>query len=79
MPDVGSQVGIFNDVETTEVIDSFRRMHGSFGFRASADPGQNVTVSENVQIPGANLKPGTYKFSVEDGLVDRAVIRISNM
>lgn len=44
----------------------------------AADPGQPVTVSENAQIPGANLNPGTYTFSVEDRLADRAVVRISN-
>jgi len=44
----------------------------------AADLGQNVAVSQNVQIPGGNLNPGTYKFSVEDRLADRAIVRISN-
>ncbi len=42
------------------------------------EQGQNVTLNENLQIPGANLKPGTYNFSVEDRLADRAIVRISD-
>ncbi len=47
---------------------------------ASAQTGssQNVTLSGTVQIPGAELKAGTYAFSVEDRLRDRAIVRITN-
>jgi len=38
---------------------------------------QSVTLEEKTQIPGAQLKPGAYTFSVEDRLADRAIVRIS--
>ncbi len=49
-----------------------------FAAAQAADRGQSVAVSQNVQIPGGNLNPGTYNFSVEDRLADRAIVRISN-
>lgn len=55
-----------------------------FGILASAavaappeSTGQTVQIEQETEIPGASLKPGTYTFSVEDRLVDRAIVRIS--
>ncbi len=39
---------------------------------------QSVTIKNDVQIPGASLKPGTYTFAVEDRLSDRAVVRVTS-
>lgn len=39
---------------------------------------QSVTIPDEVKIPGASLKAGTYAFSVEDRLADRAIVRITS-
>jgi hypothetical protein len=44
-------------------------------FGASDQP---VTLRDSVEIPGGNLKPGSYTFGIEDRLSDRAVVRISS-
>ena len=49
-----------------------------FSFGMAAETGQAVTMAANTQIPGTELKPGTYTFALEDRLPDRAIVRISN-
>lgn len=44
----------------------------------AAETSQNVNIQNEVKIPGASLKAGTYAFSVEDRLADRAIVRITN-
>lgn len=39
---------------------------------------QNITLDQKVEVPGADLKPGSYVFSVEDTLSDRAIVRITS-
>ena len=43
----------------------------------AADNNQTLIVDKKLQIPGAVLKPGSYKLSIEDRLQDRAIVRIS--
>ena len=38
---------------------------------------QSIELDQKLQIPGATLKTGTYAFSVEDRLRDRAILRIT--
>lgn len=38
---------------------------------------QSIQLEQKLQIPGATLKAGTYTFSVEDRLRDRAIVRIT--
>jgi len=38
---------------------------------------QGIQLEQKLQIPGATLKAGTYAFSVEDRLQDRAILRIT--
>ena len=38
---------------------------------------QNIKLSGSTEIPGTNLEPGNYTFSVEDRLTDRAIVRIN--
>lgn len=42
----------------------------------AANSDQTVTLDHQLQIPGAVLKPGSYTFSVEDRMQDRAIVRI---
>ncbi len=44
----------------------------------SAESTQSVTLASQTEIPGGELKPGTYTFAVEDRLPDRAIVRVSN-
>ncbi len=44
----------------------------------AAENGQTITLGTNTQIPGTELKAGTYTFAVEDRLPDRAIVRVSN-
>ena len=44
----------------------------------AAESPQTVTLTSETQVPGAELKPGTYTFAVEDRLPDRAIVRISD-
>jgi hypothetical protein len=46
-------------------------------YAQAANPSQNVTLSEKLQIPGASLKAGEYTFSIEDRLQDRTIVRIT--
>ena len=41
-------------------------------------PVQSITLQDKLQIPGTELKPGDYKFAIEDRLSDRAIVRITN-
>jgi hypothetical protein len=38
---------------------------------------QSIQLEQKLEIPGATLKAGTYAFSVEDRLRDRAIVRIT--
>jgi LPXTG-motif cell wall-anchored protein len=40
--------------------------------------GQNVTLDKRLQIPGEVLKPGSYTFSLEDRMGNRAIVRIES-
>jgi LPXTG-motif cell wall-anchored protein len=54
---------------------------GTFRLLGQSQPaGQlgKVSIQDKLQIPGTELKPGEYTFSVEDRLEDRAVVRITN-
>ncbi|MDQ2842220.1 MAG: hypothetical protein M3Y72_14500 [Acidobacteriota bacterium] len=44
----------------------------------AADDTQKIAVADKLQIPGGTLKSGSYTFSVEDRLPDRAIVRISS-
>lgn len=46
-------------------------------FALPADHSQRLVVDHRLEIPGAELQPGTYDLSVEDRLRDRAIVRIS--
>ena len=39
---------------------------------------QSLSLNDKVEVPGAELKAGSYTFSVEDRLRDRAIVRIAN-
>ena len=58
------------------ILLALSRAH--LGMAFAADASQDVTISDTVQIPGAKLKAGTYQFSVEDRLADRAIVRITS-
>ena len=45
---------------------------------AAAKDTQTVTISDKVAVPGAELSAGSYVFSVEDRLPDRAIVRIAS-
>jgi hypothetical protein len=49
---------------------------GAQGFAASDT--EQITIHQDLQIPGNILKPGAYTFAVEDRMLDRAIIRISS-
>lgn len=51
---------------------------GLCAYAQNTGEGQNVTLSQKVKIPGASLKPGSYTFSIEDRLQDRAIVRITS-
>ena len=51
---------------------------GTLRTARAAGETQNIQFSDKVEIPGATLKPGSYSFSVEDRLTDRAIVRISS-
>ena len=40
---------------------------------------QTIALDQPLQIPGKTLNPGTYRFSVEDRLTDRAIVKITNL
>jgi hypothetical protein len=42
----------------------------------SDHPGGNLTVTENTEIPGRTLKPGTYTIRILDHLTDRMIIQV---
>ncbi len=50
----------------------------AFSLAAADSNNQTITLGNEVQIPGGSLKAGTYNFSLEDRLSDRAVVRIIN-
>ena len=56
---------------------TFLAVGSTSAFCAAADS-QTVRFDEKVTIPGATLKSGSYAFSVEDRLADRAIVRISS-
>jgi hypothetical protein len=43
---------------------------------ASDHPNGNLTVTENTEIPGRTLKPGTYNIRILDHLTDRMIIQV---
>ncbi len=61
---------------STVLVASF--VAGGCVYAQTASESQSVTLQDKVKIPGASLKPGTYTFSVEDRLQDRAIVRITS-
>ena len=46
---------------------------------ATMNPEQNLTLDRALQIPGIVLTPGNYRFSIEDSMGDRTVVRIEDL
>ncbi len=44
----------------------------------AADDSQKINIADKLEIPGDTLTAGSYTFSVEDRLADRAIVRISS-
>ena len=66
---------------TSNVVLSFSLLtlsvSGGIPAFCAAGESQTIRFDHKVEIPGATLQSGSYAFSVEDRLADRAIVRIS--
>ncbi len=60
------------------LVCSASLLAGSAMMYAAGPAATHFTVSEQTQIPGLTLKPGTYSIRVVDHLSDRLIVRIEN-
>ncbi len=58
------------------VLLAFLTLNSGTSSVFAAGETRSITLTQKLQIPGAVLKPGTYMFSIEDRLTDRAIVRI---